>query len=55
MLRDPQIAPRNSDGFGGDVRFRKNSGKHLLALSFSGFDPKETFGGLANLVAGRAI
>jgi hypothetical protein len=27
----------------GDVRCWVNSGKHLLALSFSGFDPTETF------------
>jgi hypothetical protein len=27
----------------GDVRCWVNSGKHLLALRFSGFDPKETF------------
>ena len=26
-----------------DVRSRGQSGKHLLVLSFSGFDPKETF------------
>jgi len=25
-----------------NVRYRSNSGKHLLALSFSGFDPKAT-------------
>jgi hypothetical protein len=25
-----------------DVRFRGQSGKHMLALSFSGFDPKAT-------------
>jgi hypothetical protein len=24
---------------GKDARFRQNSGKHLVALSFSGFDP----------------
>jgi hypothetical protein len=28
----------------GDVRYWVNSGKHLLALTFSGFDPKQTFG-----------
>src|SRR5258705_10117019 len=28
----------------GDVRCWVNSGKHLLALSFSGFDPTRTFG-----------
>src|SRR5258705_2777261 len=27
----------------GDVRCWVNSGKHLLALSFSGFDPNRTF------------
>jgi hypothetical protein len=27
-----------------DVRYQGQSGKHLLALSFSGFDPKRTFG-----------
>jgi hypothetical protein len=27
-----------------DVRFQGQSGKHLLALSFSGFDPKATSG-----------
>ena len=26
-----------------DVRFRGQSGKHLLALSFSGFDPTQTW------------
>jgi hypothetical protein len=26
----------------GDVRYWVNSGKHLLSLSFSGFDPSET-------------
>jgi hypothetical protein len=26
-----------------DVRYRRNSGKHLLVLSFSQFDPTETF------------
>ena len=25
-----------------DVRFRGQSGKHLLTLSFSGFDPQQT-------------
>jgi hypothetical protein len=25
-----------------DVRFQGQSGKHVLALSFSGFDPQET-------------
>jgi len=25
-----------------DVRFQEQSGKHLLALSFSGFDPNQT-------------
>jgi hypothetical protein len=27
----------------GDVRYWMNSGKHMLALSFSGFDPNPTF------------
>ena len=27
-----------------NVRYWENSGKHLLALSFSAFDPKATFG-----------
>jgi hypothetical protein len=27
-----------------DVRYRRNSGKHLLVLSFSHFDPKATLG-----------
>ena len=26
-----------------DVRYWMNSGKHLLMVSFSGFDPTETF------------
>jgi hypothetical protein len=26
----------------GDVRYWMNSGKHLLSLSFSGFDPSRT-------------
>jgi len=30
-----------------DVRFQGQSGKHLLALSFSGFDPQRTSDGLA--------
>jgi hypothetical protein len=25
-----------------NVRYRRQSGKHLLALSFSGFDPEPT-------------
>jgi len=25
-----------------NVRYQSNSGKHLLALSFSGFDPQRT-------------
>jgi len=28
----------------GDVRYWVNSGKHVLSLSFSGFDPFETSG-----------
>ena len=27
-----------------DVRYRRNGGKHLLVLSFSAFDPKQTSG-----------
>ena len=27
----------------GNVRCWVNSGKHMLALSFSGFDPEQTF------------
>jgi len=27
----------------GDVRYWVNSGKHVLSLSFSGFDPDRTF------------
>jgi hypothetical protein len=34
----------------GDVRCWVNSGKHLLSLSFSGFDPTET----SNLIASEA-
>jgi hypothetical protein len=30
-----------------DVRSQGQSGKHMLALSFSGFDPKRTSGALA--------
>jgi hypothetical protein len=26
----------------GNVRYWMNSGKHMLALSFSGFDPRQT-------------
>jgi hypothetical protein len=26
-----------------DVRYRENSGKHLLTASISGFDPEQTF------------
>jgi hypothetical protein len=33
----------------GDVRYWENSGKHMLALSFSGFDPKRTFPGFYSL------
>jgi len=33
----------------GDVRCWVNSGKHLLSLSFSGFDPKQT-SAIGNLV-----
>jgi len=31
-----------------DVRFQGQSGKHVLALSFSGFDPERTFDRLDN-------
>ena len=42
-----------------DVRFQGQSGKHLLALSFSGFDPTRTWDlgqgeiGFAQILAGR--
>jgi hypothetical protein len=35
----------------GDVRCWVNSGKHMLALSFSGFDPSET----SNPIASEAL
>ena len=35
-----------------NVRYWVNSGKHLLSLSFSSFDPQQTFNGDAKLALG---
>jgi len=37
-----------------DVRYWVNSGKHLLALSFSGFDPERTLA-LLNITVTRSL
>ena len=40
--RLPLMAPLRNPTALGNVRYRRNSGKHLLVLSFSHFDPTET-------------